>query len=828
MVRRSVAALLIVSVWADLAAAAESGTFDTVAAPFLRSYCNRCHDGKVQKGEFRLDTLTSDFTLQADAERWSEIRFRMNSGEMPPKSEPQPKPAELAKMVEWITARLAEGEAVRMAKRGPIDYYRLSREEYANTIQDLLGVHYDPLVPGALNEDPRWHGFERIGSQLTLSPSHVERYLKAAEEVVESAFPEQANPPKKNLLDPTKGKERWLEERGLKGPVRALLWPNRRLATTIFNGGSIVIDRPGAYRLRVRLSGVRPPGGRAPHLTLWNTQLRTSVYDADVLAPEDEPITLEWIQSLSAGSYVLWNNMPGFDEVGNTAGSGLNNRQNVFISSREVGHLNPVGLKLFNDDGTAIYPLLILDWAEWEGPLVSEEVREKRAEAWPKSLAVSLPPVVKSAATSKTPPTAPPLQALKIEEARASLRRLASRAWRRPSTDAELDRYLKVMESELASGESPATAYRSALVGILTSKSFFYLKEGSMDEYRAQADDWELASRLSYLLWGSMPDDALFAAAAAGKLREPDVMRAQLARMLADEKIERFADAFPQQWLQLHRVGAVAPDKRLYPDYDAWLERSMVLETKAYFQAMLRENRSLREFLISDWTIINERLARHYGLPAPESQGFQKVKLRPEDHRGGLLTQASILSLTSDGSRHRPVHRGVWVSEAILGRTPPPPPPNVDPLEPTPLNEPKATIRRQLEAHATHAVCASCHRTIDPLGFAFDHFDAVGAWRTEERVDGGKGANPPVNASGVLADGRAFNGPDEFKKLLAGDLDRFAEAFVGQLATFALRRAMTVDDAHRIKAIAAAAKADGYPLRTVLESFVTSDLFLQR
>ncbi len=243
---------------------------------------------------------------------------------------------------------------------------------------------------------------------------------------------------------------------------------------------------------------------------------------------------------------------------------------------------------------------------------------------------------------------------------------------------------------------------------------------------------------------------------------------------------------------------------------------------------MLHENRSLREFLISDWTVANERLARHYGLPTPEGQGFQKVKLRPEDHRGGLLTQASILSLTSDGSRHRPVHRGVWVSEAIFGRTPPPPPPNVDPLEPTPLNEPKATIRRQLEAHTTHAVCASCHRTIDPLGFAFDHFDAVGASRTEELVDGGKGANPSVNAAGVLADGRAFSGSDEFKALLAADLDRFAEAFVSQLATFALRRTMTVDDAPRIKAIAAATKADGYPLRAVLESFVTSDLFLQR
>jgi hypothetical protein len=821
---RLVAVFLVVSAVAKVAGAAPPDSFETTAAPFLRTYCNRCHDGKIQEGEFRLDMLGSDFTIQAAAERWSEIRFRMNSGEMPPKKEPQPKPEELAKMVEWISIRLAEGEAARLARRGPVAYYRLSREEYANTVQDLLGVHYDPLVPGALNEDPRWHGFERIGSMLTLSPSHVERYLKAADEVVGSAFPENGELVKQSLIDPTKGKERWLEERGLKGPVRTVLWPNRRVGTIHPNSGSMVIDKPGAYRLRVRLSGVRPAGGRAPHLTIWNVQLRQSVYDADILAPEDEPITLEWTQSLSAGSYAFWNNMPGFDEVGNTAGGGLNNRQNVFTNSREVGHLNPVGYKLFDDNRGAIYPLLILDRVEWEGPLVSAEVRQKRTEAWPKNLAVAPPPPVKG--KTNTPPPPPPT--LKLEEARESLNRFASRAWRRPATSTELDRYVKVLENELAVGESPASAYRAALVGILASKNFFYLVEGSADERREQVNDWELASRLSYLLWGSMPDEALFAAAAQGKLRDRGVLRTQLARMLADEKAARFTDSFPQQWLQLHRVGTFAPDPKLYPDYDAWLERSMVLETKGYFQAMLRENRSLREFLVSDWTIANERLARHYGLPAPDGQGFQKVKFRPADHRGGLLTQASILSLTSDGSRHRPVHRGVWVSEALFGRTPPPPPPNVDPLEPTPLNEPKATIRRQLEAHTTNAVCASCHRSIDPLGFAFDNFDAVGAWRTEERVDGGKGANPPVNASGQLPDGRSFAGPDEFKALLAADLDRFAEAFVSQLATFALRRAMTVDDAPRIKAIAEATKSEGYPLRAVIESFVTSDLFQQR
>ena len=226
--------------------------------------------------------------------------------------------------------------------------------------------------------------------------------------------------------------------------------------------------------------------------------------------------------------------------------------------------------------------------------------------------------------------------------------------------------------------------------------------------------------------------------------------------------------------------------------------------------------------------MMNPRLAMHYGLPRPAASGFQRMLLRAEDHRGGLLTHASILSLTSDGTRHRPVHRGVWVSEAIFGRTPPPPPPNVEPLAPTPSNQPKATIRLQLEAHATHATCASCHQKIDPLGFAFDNFDAIGRWRTSEQVAGGKGDDPAVNASGKLPDGRAYQSADEFKHLLVQDIDRFAEAFVKQLATYSLRRVMTIDDAAQIKNITQASKRADYKLRTVIENLVLSDLLLKR
>jgi hypothetical protein len=523
----------------------------------------------------------------------------------------------------------------------------------------------------------------------------------------------------------------------------------------------------------------------------------------DVLAPEDKPtvIAFETFLSLPADLDIRNEVPPAFGDVGNHTFNVISFGDTIFTGSKDPRFLNPTGYKLFTDDGKAIYPTLLIDSVEWEGPLTTDAERKRREGLVPKST--------------------------ELTEARECLKRLATRAWRRPATDAEVSRYVKVVEAELAAGEKFPAAYR-AMVAVLASKNFYYLEEGSPTEKRTHLTDWELASRLSYFLWSSAPDDELSAAATACKLSTPAGLREQLARMLADPKARRFTESFPRQWQQLHRVGMFPPDPTLYPDYDRWLEKSMVLETTKFFETVFTENLSLREFLASDWTVVNPRLAMHYGLPKPKGSGFQKVKLRPEDHRCGLLTQAATLSLTSDGTRHRPVHRGVWVSEAIYGRTPPPPPPNVEPLMPQPANKPKMTIRAQLDSHATHVACASCHRKIDPLGFALENFDAIGRWRTEERVAAGQGANPPVTAAGTLPDGRTFKDADEFKRLLTEDLDRFAPAFVEQLATYGLRRVMTVDDAAAIRAIAAASKKDGYRLRSVVESLVLSDLFRKR
>ncbi|MFT4556767.1 MAG: hypothetical protein ACI92S_002119 [Planctomycetaceae bacterium] len=763
---------------------------DKAVQPFFAKYCSRCHDAKKQEGKFRLDTLSRDFADMLIAQRWGEVLFRVNSGEMPPKDEPQPTQAELGDVADWISTHINEGRAARMAQRGPVSHYRLSRDEYANVVYDLLGVHFDARMPGALNEDPRWHGFNRIGSMLSLSPSHVSRYFAAAETVLDQAFPTRV---------PPSGKQRQAAE----APVRWLVLPGH-------HQGNINVKDPGLYRIRVQLSSVPSFKGRLPRLSIWNNSLKRAETGRDVSASEDKPTIIEIETFLPRGGFRLMNQAPGKLDDGPSLG-GTPRTVTLLKDYRTL----PTGYKLFTEDGKSIFPLLLVDWLEYEGPIQTDADRKKREGLFPLGQV-------------SNKPSDPQQLETQLLEARECLTRLMARAWRRPPSDVEVARYTKVLEAELAAGETFRAAYLAAMTGVLTSKNFYYIVEGSPAEQADRINDWELASRLSFFLWSSMPDDELFEVARKGDLHQPDVLKAQLQRMLSSQKSERLINTFPQQWLQLHRVGMFPADSELYPDYDQWLEESMIRETTGFFGEVFSQNLSIREFLSSDWTVMNSRLAMHYGMSVTNRAGFHRVTLEPKNHRGGVLTHASVLSLTSDGTRHRPVHRGVWVSEAIFGRTPPPPPPNVEPLEPTPSDKPKATIRDQLEAHTTHATCASCHRKIDPLGFAFDNYDAIGRWRTTEQVPGGQGEDPPVNARGSFSDGRSYDGPEQFKQLLTSDLDRFAEAFVEQLATFALRRVMTIDDAPDIHAIVQASRQDDYRLRTLIERLVMSELFQNR
>tara|TARA_R110002096_G_scaffold168538_4_gene339385 strand:- start:4732 stop:7164 length:2433 start_codon:yes stop_codon:yes gene_type:complete len=796
-------ALIGASVLASAGFSLAQPNFEKDIQPFIETHCVRCHGDKKQKGDFRVDTLSREVGLK-DTPYWHEVMEKISSGEMPPDDEDVlPSVEESAAIVEWLAARIKEGESARMAQRDRVSYHRLTREEYVNTVRDLIGVEYDATDPGGLLEDPEWHGFERIGSVLTLSPTHIEKYMKAAEIVLDEAYPDkpveylEATTPAVIMRDNHPHYER-LKNEGLLDKTRFEIVTSGEVFrnSNPYRDG-LKFPGPGMYEISYTLSGLKPENKAAPRMQVYEHKLDRVLFEQDIIAPEDEPVTVSFrahFPDVRSPSIHVLNLTGPPRHPRSTAHS-----QIPFISTKE--RRAPWQIKITDQDGKPRYPFLILDSITMRGPIVTEEEQKRRDDYMPKEES--------------------------LDAAREGLGRMAKRAFRRPLYEGELDIYLDIVSGELEAGADFKTAVEAGMVAILCSKSFLFLAEGDENSDRHNLNDWELASRLSYLLWSTMPDDELFAAAEAGKLRDQAELQRQFERLLADPRSERFKKSFSKQWLNLQKVGMFPPDKKIYPQYDAHLEQSMIGETQAFFAEVLEQGLSLREFLDSDWTMVNPRLAKFYGIPSITQDEFQRVSLKPEFNRGGLLTQASILSLTSDGTRHRPVHRGAWVSEVILGKTPPPPPANVDPIEPNPVDSPKATLRMKLEAHKADPSCASCHAKIDPLGLAFDNFNAIGEWRTHENVEG-TGDDPAVDPSGELPDGRAFQNAEEFKQLLMADLDAFQATFIEKLATYGMRRTLSVDDHDDLETIAEIGREKDYRVRDILEAFILSELFQKR
>jgi len=798
---------------ASLGLAVEVGAAEAFE-PFLQTYCIACHGPEKEKGDLRIDRLSRDFKLGADTHHWAEIIEKVNSGEMPPKKEKKPTKEEIAAFVTSLDSRIKEGRASRMAARPAVAHYRLSRKEYQNTVYDLLGVRYDPTKPGELNEDTLWHGFERIGSELSLSPSHVDRYYRAAELVLDRAFPSAPKVARK--VRKTAGELRYgdgqriqnmLDRFGIKRPLRCLIFPGvYRHGFSSHWFGRSGPEHSGLYKLRFQASGIRPPGGQPTHLSIGtrvgsDRDAVNGLIEMDITAPEDRPEVYEAEVVLEMPTDLHFNVVATDRLKGIHFLRLLDEGGYVFTHSSETLLTPQAAPQLFDDKGNGLYSMVILDWVEWEGPLETEAEKSRRTGVLP-------------------PDDATP------EMVAEHLQRFAQRAWRRPVKMEELADYLETYRAELEAGEKAADAYRLAMLNVLTSRNFIYLVEGD-PVARERLTDWELASRLSYFLWSSMPDDGLFAAAKGGTLNGGG-LKEEVDRMLADGRINRFIEDFSRQWLQLHRLGMFPPDKKLYPKYDQWLETSMRAEPVEFFREMLAKNLPIDAFIDSDWTMANARLCDFYGLPEPKQGDFQRVSLKPEDHRGGLLTMGAALGLTSDGTRHRPVHRGVWLSEVILGKTPPPPPANVPAIEPNPPKSPKATIREKIEAHAKDANCAACHARIDPLGLAWDNYDAIGQWRTREKVAAGVGEDPLVNPSGLLPDGRAFKDANDFKRLLLEDRDKVARAFIEHLCTYALRRVLTFDDQNDVKEIEQEAKKNQYGVKDIVRAVALSELMRKR
>ena len=650
---------------------------------FLKTHCVSCHGPDKQKGDLRVDRLSRNFQMGEDSQVWAEVIEKVNSGEMPPKKKPTQE--EISAFVTTLDGRLKEGRAARMAARPAVAHYRLSRKEYQNTVYDLLGVRYDPTKPGQLNEDNLWHGYERIGSELSLSPSHMDRYYRAAKVVLDRAFPATTSETRKIRKTAAelrygggKMQQELLKKFGIKRPLRYLHFPGRvqpalqphwfskdervrrvrhnvdgraRPAGEIGKNGVLGPQDSGLYRLRLQASGIRPKGGQPAHLSIGKRTGSANVegiIEFDVTAPEDSPEIYEFEVFLEM-PVDLHFCVVATDVVTAYGGQAFRHVMGgpayVFTHSSETLLLNPNAPQMFDGEGNGIFSTVLLDWIEWEGPLLTAQEKSRRSGVLPPDDATA-------------------------EVAAEHLQRFAERAWRRSVKKEELDDYLESYRVDREAGETTADAYRHALLRVLTSRNFIYLVEGDTVA-RERLTDSELASRLSYFLWSSMPDNTLFSKANEGKLNGPELSK-QVDRMLSDGRIERFVDDFSRQWLQLHKVGMFPPDKKLYPTYDDWLETSMREEPVEFFREMLTKNLPIDNVIHSDWTVVNARLCDFYGLPEPTKPGFQRVSLKPKDRRGGLLTTGAVLGLTSDGTRHRPVHRGVWLSEVIFNKTPPP------------------------------------------------------------------------------------------------------------------------------------------------------------
>lgn len=795
---------------------------DSQTSAFIQTHCLRCHGPEKTKGDLRLDQLDMDFSKSATIGRWWEVLTRVQSGEMPPKTEPRPEPAQLQAFVSQLSTRLNEAGAKRRAE-GRVVLRRLNRTEYENTVRDLLGVQ-TPLKD-LLPQDSSAEGFDNIGEALHTSSFLLDRYLEAADTALSQAI---ANRPQ-----PKSTKTRYLltESHQVRSTTEKVFRKTEEGVLTLLSSSAwqqvgvtkFYPQERGRYRFTMSVSAVQSSsqpvvfrvwsgsggmGGAKGHLVNY--------FDA----PPGKPRVIEFVDHMEPRTSI--SILP----------YGLASSQTV----------HKIGADAWEGPG------LVVDWVDVEGPL---------NETWPPEshrrlfgdLKQGPAPIYNQRDRVEVVSTEPLVDADRI------LRQFARRAFRRSVTDADLKPFVTLVEAKLAEQRTFEQAMRAALSAVLVSPEFLFLHERP-----GKLDDFALASRLSYFLWSTMPDEELLALAEAGALtakgdgeterrREgekgaaspfprPSVspsLRTQVERLLNHPKAAQFTENFNGQWLGLRDIDFTMPSHIHYPEFDDMLKVSMVRETELFFAEVLRHDLSLTNFVASDFTMLNGRLAKHYGIPGVSGFEFRKVKLPPDSHRGGVLTMASVLKVTANGTTTSPVLRGAWVLDRILGTPPPKPPDNVGTLEPDTRGT--KNIREQLAKHRQLESCASCHVKMDPPGFALESFDVIGGWREFYRVSGnGKPVmidgrrmpylhGPKVDPSDVLPDGRAFKDIDELKQLLLTDTDQIARSLTRKLLTYATGHGLEPADKAVVNDIVAKAKARNYGFRSLVHEVVQSSIF---
>lgn len=795
--------------------------YDSLVRTFLVKHCLDCHGEGAVKERLRLDRLSPEFSAKSPIGSWEKVLDKLATGSMPPAKRPRPAPRDVAQVQDWIRAGLVAADEVRQQTQGRVVLRRLNRVEYENTIHDLLGV--DTRLQELLPEDESVGGFDNNARALRLSAVHMERYLEASDLALDDAICNDRDPPEK-----------------LRKKYRFRFKGNSQAAWTLSKDDYEVFLSPGsiAYSLN---------DFHAPREGRYRVRIKAFAYQSK------QPVTMR----VAAGDIYQLNGSSG--ATGDTSRHLVGyfdvppDKANVvefidWLRPNDTIRIDPYNT-LRNYADLSQYRNGKIDMAEYTGPglAVGEmEIEGPLVERWPpeshQRLFGSLPMVAVPGARTKRKyrfdkprPLFVVSSPRPVEDAERILRKLLPTAFRRPVVEADVRPFVALVQSRLKAGYNVEEALRVGLKAALCSSDFLYLKEKP-----GRLNGMALASRLSYFLWTSMPDGELLDLAAAGTLAEPAVLRQQVERMLRDPKAHRFTENFLGQWLGLRDIGATMPDPSLYPEYDELLKVSSVRETELFFEELLQNDLSLLNLVDSDFSMLNERLAWHYGIPGVKGQEFRKVKLPPQSGRGGLMTQASVLKVTANGTTTSPVLRGAWVLKNIIGQPAPPPPADVPAIEPDIRGA--ITIREQLAKHRQIASCATCHNKIDPPGFALESFDPIGGRRDAYRASVGelvfveivKGwrigfhKGRPVDASGETAVGKRFRDIADFKRILFEDKDQIARSLTEKLLVYATGSVIRPADRAEVEAIVARARARNYGLRSAIHEVVQSRIFLNK
>lgn len=780
---------------ADPEPAGKLPDFKRDVLPLLKSHCVRCHGPKKQESRIRLDTLSTDLVKdRAAAEYWHEVLNVLNAGEMPPEDEKELTAEQRKILTTWVSAAIRKAIEAQRDTSGRVVLRRLNRVEYQNTMFDLLGLDMNyarDLPPDAISAS----GFRNEGRSLRMSALQLEYYLETARRALDKVIVTGPEP---------KVFHHEFKESNVKGWLGKVDRHNRLGRQQQFLA-TMPKDYPeeGEFLVRVKLTAELKPDKGFPILEVavgYRPDTKILFHEAGVveIKSADEQV-LEFRGRLE--------NHP-LPVRGQGKYPGLVVRcRNIYDDGsplpKATGKKDKKRGTVFPDEPNL--PSITIQSVEFHGPVFDQ---------WPPTLHRRILFDSEKRETDEAAYAAEILQPF------------MKRAFRRPVEPPEVERmvaFFKTIRPEFPSFEE---AMRETLAMVLIRPDFLYLMEPAGDKKRP-IGNWELASRLSYFLWSTMPDEELMSLAGQGRLSDSKVLAAQVDRMLKDTRSDRFTDQFTEQWLHLDVVDSVAISRDYYPGFKDELKSEMRGETQAFFAELLRSNVSALNLLSSDFAMLNEPLAKHYGIEGIYGLEFRKVALKPEQHRGGLLGQASILLAGSTGEDSHAVRRAVWIRDRLLNDPPAPPPPdvpNLDEADPTFL---KLSIREQLKIHREKEACASCHRDIDPWGIALENFDAVGLWRDKvKRKSGKKFETQPVDATALFPGGLEIGSVEGLKKHLATDRkNEFARSLVTRLLTYSLGRRLELSDQDSVDDLTQKFAASGFQLRSLIHSIVASEPF---